>query len=159
MQQQSVNSSSRTYQAKGSPGREWQSLIPLGWCRDHLRVIRQSYVIHYHRHHHHLHEEMNGLKNRISLQARKHPAAHTDADVRGTHLPASHIPWPWREWWLLCQAKSPRFQQDTVIFLLLPHIYLFPYCFHCINRAKTPGILLLGEKEPISNGNILIKAY
>lgn len=159
MQQQPVNSSSRTYQAKGSPGGEWQSLIPLGWCRDQLRVIRQSCVIHYYRRHHHLHEETKGLESHISLKARKHPTAHTDADARGTHPPASRIPWPCREWWLLCQAKGPTFQQDRAIFLLLPYIYPFPYCSLWINRAKTPGILLLGEKEPISNGNILIKAY
>lgn len=97
MQQQPVNSSSRTFQAKGSPGGEWQSLIPLGWCRDQLRVIRQSCVIHYHRRHHHLHREMKGLKSRVSLQARKHPAAHTDVDIRGTHPPASGVPWPCRE--------------------------------------------------------------
>lgn len=159
MQQQPVNSSSCTYQAKGSPGGEWQSLIPPGWCRDQLRVIQQSCVIHYYRRHHHLHEEMKGLKSRISLKARKHPTAHTDTDIRGTHLPAFRIPWPCREWWLLCQAKGPTFQQDRVLFLLLPYIYPFPYCSLWINRAKTPGILLLGEKEPISNGNILIKAY
>lgn len=159
MQQQPVNSSSRTYQAKGSPGGEWQSLIPLGWCRDQLRVIRQSCVIHYYRRHHHLHEEWRAWKA-VFLYKLESILLYTRTWIlRGTHPPASRIPWPCREGWLLCQAKGPTLQQDMVIFLLLPPIYRFPYCLLWINRAKTPGILLLGEKEPVSNGNILIKAH
>lgn len=152
MQQKPVNSSSRTYQAKGSPGGEWQSLIPLGWCRDQLRVIRQSYVIHYY-HHEHLHGKMKGLKSSISLKARKHPTAHTNVNIRGSRSSVSHIPWLCRERWLLCQAKGPVFQQTWRFFSsLFPYIFPFPYSSLWINRARTLGILLLGEKEPISNG-------
>lgn len=112
MQQQPVNSSSRTYQEKGSPGGEWQSLIPLGWCRDQLRVSRQSCVIHYQ----HLHEEMKGSERRISLPARKHPAAHTDADVRGTHPPASPSPDPAGRHGCCARQRAPRFNNTWGFF-------------------------------------------
>lgn len=127
MQQQPVNSSSRTYQAKGSPGGEWQSLIPLGWCRDQLRVIRQSCVIHYYRRHHHLHEETKGLESHISLKARKHPTAHTDADARGTHPPASRI--PWGEAMVAVPGKGPHVSARPGDFSP-PSLYLsFPLLF------------------------------
>lgn len=158
MQQKPVNSSSRTYQAEGSPGGEWQSLIPLGWCRDQLPVIRQSCVIHYY-HHRHLHGETEGLKSRISLKARKHPTAHTDTDIRGSRSPVARIPWLCREWWLLCPAKGPVFQQTRRFFSFFLTSFLSLTVPSGYIGQKHQESYFWGRGSLFQMENILIKAY
>lgn len=131
MQQQQRMNSSRTYQEKGSPSGEWQSLIPPGWCRDQPRGIQYGCAARCD-HRHHLHGQLLAWHSSIALKATEHPAAR-NTGITGSWFPHSS---PCAESWGSVPGKGPHISADVADFPL-PRICQLPHS--CLSKqGKIP---------------------